>query len=346
MFFGYNTNGMAHHELFDAIRLLAELGYRGVAITIDHNALPPYASYGVQRIHRLRSLLEKLGMRSVVETGARFLLDPRQKHEPTLITPDAAGRARRIDFYKYAIDCAAELGSDCVSLWSGAVPFGEGLPTPPAFDAGLPTPPKPATAGLQRAGRPSVGEVARSETGHNETSTGSSSLFTPEQRRGTRSSEHGETLSSAQAMDWLVVGLHKVLDYARQRHVKIGFEPEPGMLIDSMRGWEGLIGRQGLDDLGLTLDIGHLHCQGEGPIAEVIRRWASRLVNVHIEDIKAGVHEHLMFGEGEIDFPPVLKALDSYGYQGGVYVELSRHSHEAPAAARRAMEFLARSGGC
>ena len=48
-----------------------------------------------------------------------------------------------------------------------------------------------------------------------------------------------------------------------------------------------------------------------------------------------------MFGEGEIDFPPVLQALADVGYTGGVYVELSRHSHEGPEAARRAMEFLA-----
>ncbi len=41
MFLGYNTNGMAHHDLFDAVELLAEIGYRGVAITIDHGALSP-----------------------------------------------------------------------------------------------------------------------------------------------------------------------------------------------------------------------------------------------------------------------------------------------------------------
>ena len=68
----------------------------------------------------------------------------------------------------------------------------------------------------------------------------------------------------------------------------------------------------------------------------MIRRWAPRLVNVHIEDMRAGRHEHLMFGEGEIDFPPVLRALAEVGYTGGVYVELSRHSHEGPTAARRA----------
>jgi sugar phosphate isomerase/epimerase len=56
--------------------------------------------------------------------------------------------------------------------------------------------------------------------------------------------------------------------------------------------------------------------------------------------MRAGVHEHLMFGAGEIDFPPILAALRAAGYRGALHVELSRHSHEGPAAARRAMEFL------
>ena len=32
---GYNTNGLAHHRLVDAIELLADLGYQSVAITLD-----------------------------------------------------------------------------------------------------------------------------------------------------------------------------------------------------------------------------------------------------------------------------------------------------------------------
>ena len=36
-----------------------------------------------------------------------------------------------------------------------------------------------------------------------------------------------------------------------------------------------------------------------------------------------------MFGEGTIDFPPIMQALRDSGYRGGVHVELSRHSHMA-----------------
>jgi len=266
---GYNTNGMAHHDVLDAVALLADLGYRSVAVTIDHAALSPSASDRRERLELLRRRLERFEMRSVIETGARFLLDPSRKHEPTLISPDPAGRSRRIAFYQYAVDCAAALGSDCVSLWSGGL------------DAGV---------------------------------------------------------AEDQATGWLVAGLDEVLQYAANCRVAIGFEPEPGMLVDSMSRFDALAAR--LDSLRLTLDIGHLHCQGETPIADVVRRYAPRLVNVHIEDMRRGVHEHLMFGEGEIDFPPILEALADSGYSGGVHVELSRHSAEAPVAARRAYEFL------
>ena len=143
-----------------------------------------------------------------------------------------------------------------------------------------------------------------------------------------------------QAMDRLVEGLGEVLGYAATKDVPIGFEPEPGMLIDSMRTFDELLVRLDAPNLRLTLDIGHLQCQGEAPIAEVIRRWSPRLVNVHIEDMRAGRHEHLMFGEGEIDFPPIVQALAQSGYTGGLFVELSRHSHVGPEAARKAFAFL------
>ena len=71
-----------------------------------------------------------------------------------------------------------------------------------------------------------------------------------------------------------------------------------------------------------------------------MRRWRERLWNVHIEDMRRGVHDHLMFGEGEIDFGPVLRALEEIGYAGGVHVELSRHSHDAVETARQALAFL------
>jgi L-ribulose-5-phosphate 3-epimerase len=271
MLLGYNTNGLSHHDLLDAIGLLAEIGYRAVAITIDRGALAPDDSDSRLQLRRLRGLLSELNMRSTIETGARFLLDPRRKHEPTLVSADPVGRARRIEFTKHAIRCAAELGSDCVSIWSGVL---------------------------------------------------------------------WDDAPQEEALARLAEGLREVLDYAAERGVAIGLEPEPGMLINSMAALDPLLKLVDAPNLKLTLDVGHLHCQGETPIADYLRRWANRLVTVHIEDMRVGVHQHLMFGEGEIDFPPVMAAFAEIGYPGAVHVELSRHSFEGPTAARRAYEFL------
>jgi sugar phosphate isomerase/epimerase len=58
--------------------------------------------------------------------------------------------------------------------------------------------------------------------------------------------------------------------------------------------------------------------------------------------MRRGVHDHLMFGTGEIDFAEVLGGLREIGYAGSVHVELSRHSHDAVNTARQSLEFLRR----
>jgi len=271
MLLGYNTNGLAHHDLVEAIDLLAELGYRSVAITIDHASLGRRGPLFYEQIDAVSAALTRHGMRSVVETGARFLLDSHLKHEPTLVSPQPEARARRVEFYRHAMEVATLLGSDCVSLWSGVVRDGAG-----------------------------------------------------EEEVWTR----------------LIDGLIPLLEWAAEDEIPIGFEPEPGMFIDTMTRYDELTQRLPSPLLRLTLDIGHLHCQRETPIEAVIGRYGPRLVNVHLEDMRAGVHEHLMFGEGEMNFPPILAALAATGYRGGVHVELSRHSHDGPAAAKRSIEFL------
>jgi sugar phosphate isomerase/epimerase len=271
MLLGYNTNGLAHHDPFATLELLADIGYQSVALTLDHGPLNPFASDWPANQQRLKDTLKHLKLRSVIETGARFLLDARVKHEPTLVSADETGRLKRIDFLKRAIDAAAALDSDCVSLWSG---------------------------------------IRRDEAGDEET------------------------------LERLADSLRPVLRHATDSGVTLGFEPEPGMFIDTLKSYQRLLQWIDAPHLQLTLDVGHLWCQGELPIADYIARWRERIINVHIEDMRAGIHEHLMFGEGEMRFPPILEALAKANYRGGLHVELSRHSHEGPAAAKRAFDFL------
>lgn len=125
----------------------------------------------------------------------------------------------------------------------------------------------------------------------------------------------------------------------------LAIEPEPGHLLDTLAGFHRL--RTALGDppqLGLTLDVGHCLCVEDAAPADCVRAAAPWLRHVQIEDMRRGVHEHLPFGDGEIDFPPVLEALKASGYQGLTVVELPRHSHAGPDQAARSLQFL-RNGG-
>jgi sugar phosphate isomerase/epimerase len=271
MHLGYNTNGFAHHRLDDALTILSELGYRSVALTLDHHVLNPYEADTARQLPILRDRLRSLCLAVVIETGARFLLDPWHKHQPTLLSAKAEHRTRRLDFLCRAVDVAEALEADAVSFWSG----------------------------------------------------------TPQ-----------EQANDSVLMDRLVEGCRQLCEYAERHRVRLAFEPEPGMFLDTMSRFEELHRCVRHPVFGLTLDIGHLHCQGETPIAPHVQRWRDQLWNVHIEDMRRGVHDHLMFGEGEIDFSEMLQALAEIDYQGGVHVELSRHSHDAVETARRALAFL------
>jgi L-ribulose-5-phosphate 3-epimerase len=267
MRFGYGTNGFANHRLGDALRVLADLGYDGVALTLDHQHLDPFAPDLARRVADLAGELDRLGLAVVIETGARFLLDPWRKHSPTFLDPD---RARRIEFLARAVEIAADLGAEAVSFWSGN---------------------KPAD------------------------------------------------LSTEDAWDLLVAGCEDVLKAADEHDVKLGFEPEPGMLVEDLDGYFELARRLGDPErFGLTLDIGHCRCNESASVPDCVRRALPRLVNVQIDDMRRGTHEHLEFGRGEIEFPPVLAALAPY--TGLVAVELPRDSHAAPRIARESLEFL------
>lgn len=268
---GFNTNGLAFHRWDDALRLIAETGYTSAAITVDHYTLNPFAPDLSRQIAAMQLLLQESQLSTVIETGARFLLDPRVKHEPTLVSPSPEERDRRIDFLKRCVDLAAALQSDAVSFWAGQLK---------------------------------------------------------------------EDLPRVEALDRLAAGCREVIDYAADKEVRLAFEPEPGMLIETLADFEELLTLVDHPCFGLTVDIGHLQCMGELPISEYLKPWRERIFNIHIEDMRQGEHDHLRFGEGEIDFDDVFAGLRQIDYQGGLHVELSRHSHMAPDVLRESFAFL------
>ncbi|MBT2364417.1 sugar phosphate isomerase/epimerase [Streptomyces sp. ISL-10] len=269
---GYGTNGLTDLRLGDALALLADLGYDGVGLTLDHMHLDPLAPDLAGRTARVARRLGELGLTAAVETGARYVLEPRRKHGPSLLDPDPDARAARTRLLLTAVDVAADLGAHAVHCFSGITPAGTDADT---------------------------------------------------------------------AWKRLEEGLWPVLDAAAAAGVPVAIEPEPGHLLATLDDFHHLrIALGNPAPLGLTLDIGHCQCLEPAPPADCIRDAAPWLRHVQIEDMRRGVHEHLPFGDGEIDFPAVLDALAATGHQGLTVVELPRHSHAGPELARTSIEFL------
>ncbi|OKJ21445.1 xylose isomerase [Streptomyces sp. CB00316] len=269
---GYGTNGLTDLRLDDALGLLADLGYEGVGLTLDHMHLDPLAPDLAERTRKAARRLTSLGLRVTVETGARYVLDPRRKHGPSLLDPDPDARAARTALLVRAVDVAAELGAHAVHCFSGI------------------TPPDTSTDTVWKR---------------------------------------------------LTEAITPVLDAADRSGIPLAIEPEPGHLLATLADFHHL--RALLGDpapLGLTLDIGHCQCLEDASPVQCVQDSAPWLRHVQIEDMRRGVHEHLLFGDGEIDFPPVLAALAAADYQGLTVVELPRHSHAGPELARTSIAFL------
>ena len=108
MLAGWSTNSI-DGDPHTALNYLADLGFHSLALTPDRHLLNPFsATFADERLAWQRSL-ESRNFHCVVETGARHLLDPLQKHEPTLVSTASSARTRRIEFLTTAIDLAVAL---------------------------------------------------------------------------------------------------------------------------------------------------------------------------------------------------------------------------------------------
>jgi sugar phosphate isomerase/epimerase len=278
MLLGYNSNGLAHHRLDEAIGLLADQGFKVLALTPDTCHLDPYRSQP-RDWEQIQRLMQKHHMSCVIETGARFILDPRTKHRPNLLEENKEERNRRLDYLSRCLEIGNCLGAKVLSLWAGVLP--QGVP--------------------QKTGE-----------------------------------------------DRLTEGLDRLLHLAHSFGIKLALEPEPGMLIQTIAEAKAVLSRMGKPEgLGICVDIGHLFVTGEagegGRNTEIILKSVkSQLLQVHLEDIREGIHEHLPPGEGDLDFDQVWRGLRSIQYQGPVCFELSRSSHEAPKQLQNIRSLFAR----
>lgn len=124
--------------------------------------------------------------------------------------------------------------------------------------------------------------------------------------------------------------------------VRLYVEQEPEHVIHSAAQMKSLAdlfpGR-----LLLNFDVGHSHVLGED-IGAVVRDLGPRLANIHLEDIKGRVHQHLLYGEGDVDFRSLFAALHDIGYRGDYTPDLYPFKDDWKRAMEASVAFLRRHG--
>jgi sugar phosphate isomerase/epimerase len=109
-----------------------------------------------------------------------------------------------------------------------------------------------------------------------------------------------------------------LLEYAAGKSVQLGLENRfHFMEIPSPDELDQLLTLASADRLGFLYDVGHaqaLSCLGFYPHGEWLERFGPRIIGTHLHDA-AGIQDHLIPGQGEVDFKKVAAYLPKSAFR-------------------------------
>ncbi len=147
-------------------------------------------------------------------------------------------------------------------------------------------------------------------------------------------------ISRQEAVSLFHQGLERVIPLAEELRVHVLVEPEPDLLIERTQEFRSFIKDVKSTWIGLNFDIGHFYCVGEDPnIAfEELFEWVG---HVHLEDIASSrAHNHLIAGQGAIQFPEIFNTMKRLGYRGDISLELYPYVDMPEQAGRESLDYL------
>ena len=105
---------------------------------------------------------------------------------------------------------------------------------------------------------------------------------------------------------------------AKSKHLELLIEPRVGEIAPNSDALLRLMDAVGDENLGVILDTAHMHAQKELlPLS--VEKLGKRIRYVHAADNDSRTNEHLLPGEGNIDWDEVFMALKRQGFEDGCY---------------------------
>ena len=116
----YSTFGLTNLSFLDAIDVVDQAGYAGIELSFHRDQFNPFNLTEEDLDAVKRSLQNRRVKAACVATASHFFT-PSRPHEPSLMSPDLAGRKRRIDLVKRGIQVARKLEVPLVTFGSGFI---------------------------------------------------------------------------------------------------------------------------------------------------------------------------------------------------------------------------------
>ena len=130
--------------------------------------------------------------------------------------------------------------------------------------------------------------------------------------------------------------LDQVVEIAASFGLDCTYHPHLGTIVEGPDALERLMG---LSTIKFCPDTAHLTAGGGNPV-ELIEKYAARLAHVHLKDYKYATGDFLPLGQGDIDFPGVIAAVRSAGYDSWLMVELDSYDGNPTDAAVISKRYL------
>lgn len=116
----YSTFGLTNLDFLDAIDVVDKAGYPGIELSFHRDQFNPF-DITDEYLERVKKHLQARRLEAACISTASHFFTPQRPHEPSLMTPDLAGRKRRINLVKRGIHAARKLNVPLVTFGSGFI---------------------------------------------------------------------------------------------------------------------------------------------------------------------------------------------------------------------------------
>jgi sugar phosphate isomerase/epimerase len=111
---------MTDLDFLDSIEAVDKAGYPGVELSFHRDQFNPF-EINDEYIAAIKKRFKAVEVKPVCVATASHFFTPSRPHEPSLISPDLAGRKRRINLVQRGINLARELDVSLVTFGSGFI---------------------------------------------------------------------------------------------------------------------------------------------------------------------------------------------------------------------------------